>query len=293
MPRLLVDPVRLRQIAFNLVGNAVKFTEKGHVEIRASFAPEPGAPAGDLVLEVEDSGIGIAEEDLSRIATAYVRLGAKLARNGGTGVGLAVCRQLATAMGGAFTVRSALGQGSTFTVSFPRVKTADGEDGPAPPLPPPPAPLPPQSAAPESEVPPEDEAASAGTRPATADGAERPGARLLLVDDSKMNLMVLKALLKRLGTFDIATAADGAEALDLLRDATAPPFALVLTDYWMPNLDGAGLLSAIRSDPALAALPVHVVTADIELQGSYAEKGFDGILLKPVTADLLRPLLPS
>ncbi|MBR6021977.1 MAG: amino acid permease, partial [Kiritimatiellae bacterium] len=122
MPRLLVDPVRLRQIAFNLVGNAVKFTEKGHVEIRAAFNPEPGTPAGELVLSVEDTGVGIAREDLSRIANAYVQLGAKLARNGGTGVGLAVCRHLAAAMGGTFTVQSTLGQGSTFTVTLPRLK---------------------------------------------------------------------------------------------------------------------------------------------------------------------------
>ena len=118
-----------------------------------------------------------------------------------------------------------------------------------------------------------------------------PVIRILLVDDSKMNLMVLKALLKRLGTFDIATAADGNEALALLRDPSAPPFALVLTDYWMPNLDGAGLVSAIRADPALSSLPVHVVTADVELQESFAEKGFDSIMLKPVTVGTLGPIL--
>ena len=274
MPRLLVDPARLRQIVSNLVGNAVKFTQKGFVQVRVSFVHTIDSIEGDLLLEVEDTGIGIAEEDIPRITTAYVQHGAKLARNGGTGVGLAICRQLATAMGGTFTVRSILGQGTTFTIAFPRIKIAE-EETPAEPAPAP-APTPFHESHPSQESHP-----------------TPPSHRILLVDDSKMNLMVLKALLKRLGTFDIATAADGNEALALLRDTSAPPFALVLTDYWMPNLDGAGLVSAIRSDPALSSLPVHVVTADIELQSTYASQGFDSLLLKPVTPDALRPLLPA
>jgi two-component system chemotaxis response regulator CheY len=108
-----------------------------------------------------------------------------------------------------------------------------------------------------------------------------------------MNLMVLKTLLKRLGNYDIALASDGNEALKLLRDPTARPFAIVLTDYWMPNLDGAGLVAAIRADPRLSSLPVEVITADVELQESYASKGFDGLMLKPVTPDALKPLLPE
>jgi signal transduction histidine kinase len=290
MPRLLLDPVRLRQIAFNLVGNAVKFTERGHIEIRASFTPEPGTNAGEFALEIEDTGVGIAEEDIPRVTSAYVQVAAKFARNGGTGVGLAVCRQLVSAMGGTFAVRSALGEGSTFAVSFPRVKTADEEEGAAAHPVPPPAPLPALDAPAVSAA---AEPVAAQAAAADGTGMPAPGTRLLLVDDSKMNLMVLKALLKRLGKYDIATAADGNEALSLLRDSGSAPFALVLTDYWMPNLDGAGLVSAIRSDPGLSGIPVQVVTADIELQSSYADKGFDGILLKPVTADVLRPLLPS
>ena len=287
MPRLLLDPSRLSQIVDNLVGNAVKFTEKGFIEIRASFTPLPGTIEGDLTLEVEDSGVGIAEEDIPRITTAYVQVGAKFARNGGTGLGLAICRQLATAMNGTLSVRSALGQGTTFTLSFPHLKTAEEDPATAEPAPSAPLPPPPNPPTPTIPSPP-----PASPIPAPAEPAA-PAPRILLVDDSKMNLMVLKSLLKRLGTFDIATAADGNEALALLQDTSAPPFALVLTDYWMPNLDGAGLVSAIRVDPRLSALPVHVITADVELQTKAADLGFDGILLKPITPDLLRPLLPS
>ena len=115
--------------------------------------------------------------------------------------------------------------------------------------------------------------------------------RLLLVDDQKMNLTVLKAMIKRVGGFEIETAADGREALARLQDQSAPKVDAVLTDMWMPELDGEGLAKAIRADPKLAKLPVHVITADVELQANYAEKGFDSIILKPVTVGNLGPLL--
>ena len=284
MPRLLVDAVRLRQIVFQLVGNAIKFTEKGFVEVRLTYTPTLGALVGDLLIEVEDSGVGISAEDIPRIATAYVQHGAKLARNGGTGVGLAVCRQLATAMGGTFTVRSTLGHGTTFSVFLPHLKTAEDDPNAVPEDDDAPFDVPaaPETSAPESPAPAETEA--------TAPAASLP--RILIVDDAKMNLMVLKALLKRLGNFDIAMASDGNEALELLRHAGDRPFSLVLTDYWMPNLDGGALVGAIRSDPHLASIPVHVITADVVLQAEYVAKGFDSLLLKPVTLDSLRPLLP-
>ena len=89
----------------------------------------------------------------------------------------------------------------------------------------------------------------------------------------------------------MATAMDGNEALAALKAPGAAPFDLVLTDMWMPNLDGDGLVKAIRADPALAALRVIVVTADVELQGKSEAMGFDGIILKPVTADILAKMV--
>ena len=99
--------------------------------------------------------------------------------------------------------------------------------------------------------------------------------------------MVLKALLKNMGDFEIVLAADGQEALQALEAPDAKPFDLVLTDMWMPNLDGAGLIRAIRARPARASLRVVAVTADVESQVTYADLGFNGILLKPVTTDTL------
>ena len=106
-----------------------------------------------------------------------------------------------------------------------------------------------------------------------------------------MNLLVLKALMKKIGSFEIETANDGKEALARLQDSGRPAFDAVLTDMWMPELDGEGLVKAIRADPKLAKTPVHVITADVELQETFAEKGFDSIILKPVTIGLLRPLV--
>ena len=284
MPPLLLDPQRIRQIAFNLLGNAVKFTQKGFVELRAAYVPDAGGKTGRFILEVEDTGYGMTPEDLARIGAAYVQLGsAQRNRNGGTGLGLAICRNLAAAMGGTLSAVSEPGEGSTFTLALSSVPVA--QDAPAtqpavlpdpqPELPPQPSPKPQKSQKNKHRKP----------KPAIP--------RILLVDDSKLNLMVLKALIKRLGTYDIVFAENGQEALDILTKPSAAPFDLVLTDMWMPNLDGEGLVRAIRANPKLASLRVVIITADVELQAKAADLGFDGILLKPITPDLLRPLLPS
>ena len=267
MPLLLLDPQRLRQIVFNLVGNAVKFTERGHVELRASWDPA----TGEFRLAVEDTGCGISEEDRERILAAYVQVDSKTARNGGTGLGLAICKQLAAAMGGSLGVESEPGVGSVFTVSVPGVRAAGEPDRRAPERPAAPAPAP-ETAAPAAPAP----------------AAPR---RILVVDDVKINLMVLQAQLRKLGTFDIASAADGVEALAALRASGAEPFDLMLTDIWMPNLDGEGLARAVRDDPALRGLRIVAVTADVEFPSKAAAAGFDGVLLKPVTADKLAAIL--
>ena len=262
MPLLMLDPQRLRQIMFNLVGNAVKFTEKGYVELHASFERRKDADTGVLRLEIEDTGCGISEEDLKRIGSAYVQVGSKISRNGGTGLGLAICKQLVAAMGGGLEVESTPGVGSTFSVFIPNVKIAESKPD-----------------AQERVNPPAD--AQQSTLP------EQMPHRILLVDDSKMNLMVLKALLKNMGDFEIAMASDGQEALKVLEEQGAKAFDLVLTDMWMPNLDGAGLIRAIRANPALAALRVIAVTADVESRVTCADMGFNGILLKPITTATL------
>jgi signal transduction histidine kinase len=266
MPQLLVDPLLLRHIVSNLVSNAVKFTERGYVEVRGRFDRDEGAEAdsmtGTLRVEIEDTGVGFSDEDKEKIGLPYTQIESKIARNGGTGLSLAICRQFAEEMGGAMSFVSELGKGSTFSIVLPGVRVVEsgGVNSPTHPLP------------------------HSPTHPSTL-------CRLLLVDDQKMNLTVLKAMIKRVGGFEMETAADGKEALARLKDVEKPAIDAVLTDMWMPELDGEGLAKAIRADPQLAKLPVHVISADVELQANYAEKGFDGIILKPVTVGTLGPLL--
>ena len=177
-------------------------------------------------------------------------------------------------------VESTLGEGSTFTIVIPNVRVAS-----------------------ESENDPDNgksgiqsKASATAQSELSADGSCRVQLpdnvrRILVVDDAKMNLMVLKALLKNLGDYEIETAMDGLEAMKVLEAPDAKPFDLVLTDMWMPNMDGEGLIKAIRANPKLKSLRVIAVTADVESQGSFASLGFDGILLKPVTGEKLRKML--
>ena len=289
MPILKVDWHRLRQITFNLVCNALKFTEHGYVEVRARFVKDPVGDTGVFTLEVEDTGFGISEEDKAHIAHPYVQVSSKMSRNGGTGLGLAITRQLAEAMGGQMTFTSELGRGSTFYVTVPGVQSVgdlraasteqwrkkQGETSDP-------------AAAASADRPPE---AAAAAKPAEAKPAEPAPAKeklhILVVDDVNMNLMVMKALLKRVGSFDVETAMNGVEALKKLQDSGAAPFDLVLTDMWMPEMDGEGLAKAVRADPSLKSLPVYAITADVELENAYVERGFTGLYLKPVTFENL------
>jgi len=266
MPVLMVDPQRIRQIVFNLVGNAVKFTEEGHVEVRASFDRNPNSDDGTLSLEVDDTGCGISEEDQRRIASPYVQVGSKHARNGGTGLGLAICKQLVVAMHGNLEMQSALGCGTTFFVTIPGVRLGGGAS--------------------HAKL-----TATQKISVNVASETDLSGTKALVVDDSRVNQVVLTKMLNRLGLKDMTVADNGVAALDVLRKNKGRPFDLVLTDMWMPELDGEGLVREIRSDPALKGLRVYAVTADVERQKDYSEMGFTGILMKPVTFETLKSAL--
>ena len=265
IPPLLVDHMRFRHVIFNLMSNAVKFTEKGFIELRAKFDPGEEVGTGTLRVELQDTGVGISAEDQKHIDSPYEQTDNKLARHSGTGFGLAVGRQFVEAMGGKLTVKSAVGKGTTFYIDIPQVKIA-------------------QQIEPVQTI-------VEVLHELKPSEAAKP--RIMLVDDSKMNLTVLKALMKRLGDFDIETAMDGKEALERIMRTDLPKFDVILTDMWMPELDGEGLAKAIRADERFSNLPVYVITADVELKETYAEKQFDDILLKPVTIDGLRSLLPA
>ena len=284
LPRLMVDPHRLRQIAFNLMGNAIKFTKKGFIEIRASFAPDASGEKGTFLMEVEDTGCGIKPEDLKKLARPFVQVGAVSAQRGGTGLGLHICRLLARAMGGEMEIKSELGKGTTFSIVVPGVRVAEDEGikgiegmkgiGAKPCYP-----------AAENRLNPFDP-----LNPSNP--SHSSNLCVLVADDTKMNQMVLKAMFAKLGVTDITFADNGREALEILTAPDAPKFDFVLTDMWMPEMDGLGLVSAIRANPAVAKMKVFLFTAEVEMKDSYAQNGFDGILLKPANLESLKNILP-
>ena len=251
MPWLSVDPQRIRQLLYNLLSNAYKYTMTGTITVRLAWQD------GTLTLAVADTGKGISEEDLARILQPFVQVADKNHRDG-TGLGLPICQKLADLMDGELLVKSKLGVGSTFTVVLRNVKTAEPPAGKA-----------------------EASALSEPSSPARL--------RILVVDDSPVNRTVLKAMLAKCGVTDVVMAENGKDALALLKDDH--DFSLVFSDLWMPEMDGQEFIAAVRADAELLHLPVYLITADVEARRQAETDGFNGILLKPVTLDKIRPLL--
>ena len=259
LPYLLVDPYRVRQILFNLIGNAVKFTEQGEIRLKIRFEKETDGDDGfgKLTFSVSDTGIGITPENQKMLMQPFVQVQGPGARKG-TGLGLYICRMLAMRMGGELTLCSELGKGSTFTVTLQKVGFSSTKP---------------------------DEAEDEKER-----FAAPPNKRVMVVDDMSVNRLVIQAMLKRMGITDITTAANGVEALKALNDAP-DAFDVILTDVLMPVMDGKDLIREIRKNEQWKDLHVYAVTADAEVQGTCEQLGFTGFLLKPITMDKLRKLL--
>ncbi|MDR3375123.1 MAG: ATP-binding protein [Ancalomicrobiaceae bacterium] len=256
--RLTGDPRRLRQIILNLLGNAVKFTEAGRVQVRVDQA----GPANDgnvlLRFAVEDSGIGIAPEYIGNLFQDFSQLDGSITRRfGGTGLGLAISRKLAEKMGGEISVSSQLGRGSTFTVLLPmRVEDdARGANG--------------LSAAPRTH------------------GDDAKSLDILLAEDSPTNALIATRFLEKMG-HRVTSVGDGQAALEAL---DAHPFDLVFMDIMMPRMDGLSATRAIRtSGEPYADMPIIALTAATlaEDRERAFESGVDGFSTKPVSFDRLR-----
>ena len=269
IPFLYVDPHRIRQILFNLIGNAVKFTEHGSITLSAAFEEDPDSTeeTGCLTFSVSDTGCGIAEDDLENVLKPYVQAKNTKATKG-TGLGLSICCQLAERMGGKLSLKSVLGKGSTFTVVFPKVRFSTKEK---------PKPLDITGLIPIQTA--QDPSAAAKTH------------HILIVDDVPVNVKVIQSMLRRLNITDVLSAENGAEALDVLRNN--PDVDIVLTDMWMPVMNGEELIREIRSREEWKDLRVYAVTADVETQKTYSDSWFTGILLKPIKLRQLQALIES
>ena len=255
--RIMSDPTRLRQILMNLVGNAVKFTEAGHVSVVTSLRDRDGRPW--LRIDVEDSGPGMSPEQAGCLFTAFGQADTTVTRkHGGTGLGLTICRRLAGLMGGAVSLaRTAPGKGSTFRVDLP-LELAVG-----------------------SPMITRLDAVEHRAKEATA--ATALHGRILLAEDGADNQRLISYHLKKAGA-SVEVAEDGLVALRRIEQAEAAgtPYDLLLTDMQMPEMDGYTLARTLRargSTLAIVALTAHAMAED---EAKCHEAGCDDYAVKPI-----------
>jgi PAS domain S-box-containing protein len=267
LPRVLRgDPLRLGQVLINYANNAIKFSEKGRIEVRVRQVV--GDAHGCLLrFEVSDCGIGLSEAEIDKLFQSFQQADTSTTREyGGTGLGLAICKQLAQLMGGEVGVRSRPGQGSTFwftarlgisSATVPalidRVKDAAAE-------------------------------LLASSRSAAVMAALK-NARILLVEDNTFNQQIALEMLEEVGS-SVCLAANGMEALELLRQTA---FDCVLMDVQMPLMDGLEATRRIRADPRLADMRVLAMTATATSEDRVRciEAGMDDFISKPIQPALM------
>ena len=264
---LFGDEVRVRQVFTNILTNAVKYTERGSVRLTLR-GERQGEETVLLVFSVADTGIGIRQEDVEKLFTRFQRL--DMTRNStveGTGLGLVITRRLLEMMGGSISVESEYGKGSVFTVTIPQ-----------------------RIASPEPLGAFRKRLAEEAAEGAPRRGSFRaPGARLLVVDDTRMNLTVTVGLLKDSG-MRIDTAESGEEALAL---AGKQVYDLILMDQRMPGMDGTETLHRLREEGKNRETPVICLTADavIGAKERYLAEGFTDYLTKPIDSRALEGML--
>ena len=255
VPKTLVgDPLRLGQVLINLVSNAVKFTEEGHVAVKVSVIKREN-DAVRLRFAIEDSGIGISRENLPKLFASFTQAdGTTTRKYGGTGLGLAICKRLVNLMGGSIHTESEEGVGTTvhFTAEF-GFKTA----------------------------------AIPKTTPVPMGFQTK---RILVVDNNETSRQIFQEILTSF-SFGVSTVASGKDALAELKAAVdiRNPYSMVLLDWRMPEMDGISTLKAIRRTPGIGRTPVVMMTAygREEVMNNAKLAGTDAFLIKPIKQSIL------
>lgn len=253
------DPIRLRQVVSNLLSNAIKFTNEGRVVMIVKILEEESL----LSITVSDSGTGIPEEEQEKIFAEFIRLSGT-EKEEGFGLGLSITLKLIERMGGKLTLQSVPGKGSDFTILMP-LQVSEVQTLPL------------------SEVPDQEEVEESGLFA----GCD---IYCLLVDDDPLQLALTEEFLKR-NHVQVTSCSNPFTVVETLRNSM---FDAIITDIQMPEMDGFGLLSAIRSSgiPGMEKIPVIALSASVEKEHAhYLEAGFTGFLNKPFTAKQLIVLL--
>ena len=227
-PYVMGDPTRLRQVLVNLVGNAIKFTERGEVILRIDPSRDE-ADSSTLRFSVSDTGIGIPADKIETVFESFTQVDSSTTRkHGGTGLGLSISKRIVELMGGHIEATSKEGCGSTLSFVVRMAAVHEPVDAP--------------------------------TRPPLA----MQGYRMLVVDDHDTNRMIIREFLVRLGIV-LSEAPDGPTALAALDEAQrrGEPFHLAILDFHMPNMNGIELAEAIRARPSFAALPLVMHASDM------------------------------
>ncbi len=257
LPEMFVGDVgRIRQVVTNLVGNAVKFTEQGHVlvDVSGTVSEEDGGPVASILFQVEDTGIGIPEDQVDRVFEKFIQVdGSSTRTHEGTGLGLTISQMLVEKMGGEIGATSEFGKGSTFWFSIPL--PVHGE------------------VVAKKRVP-----------------IDVTAARVHIVDDNEVNRSIL---LEQLGSwgFDASASASGNEGMAALRRAVELDRAmdLLVLDYHMPKMDGGQVAQALRDDELIGKTPIVMLTSVDNMSDGQAFRklGVEGHLVKPARSTVL------
>ncbi|WP_323903125.1 response regulator [Aeromonas hydrophila] len=270
LPRVLIDGPRLRQIVFNLLGNAIKFTERGEVSLQASLVGSAEQP--QLHLLIRDSGVGIAPDKLPGLFNPFYRAHDPY-QFAGTGLGLNIARMLCQLMGGKIAVSSELGSGTELRIRLPLTPLAPAPESECEPLP----------------VPLDDTSAMVPSPKRPSPPAATGRLRVLVVDDNHANQVLLRQQLKHLG-HEVSVRGNGAEALRALQNQD---FDLIITDCQMPLMDGFELTRRLRARGHTLPIWGFTAHATARERERCLAAGMDECLYKPIGLARLRTALSS